>query len=128
MFPGHGEQLFNPLLVEPQPGVDFGCLISHAMEKPIQLRPIKESKINHLALEAGAQGGQVFRFALSRTADVVGNLSALQKIKNVRTAIHAIRLQGAFLLRKIKQGDVAERDVVEIEVATELQLHLDELA
>ena len=57
----------------------------------------------------------------------MGNAALFQKIENVRAAIHAARLQRAFLFREIEQRNVFERNVVEIEVAAKPQLDFHEL-
>src|SRR5262245_53728660 len=50
------------------------------------------------------------------------DLLLFQKIKNVRPAIHAVRLERTFLFAEIVECNVLERNVVKIEIAFEAEL------
>ena len=63
---------------------------------------------------------------LLRFADVIGDAAPLQKVENVRSLIHAARLERTSFLGEIEQRNVLERDVIEIEVAAKAQPRLDE--
>ena len=58
------------------------------MQEAIQLRPISKGKIDSLPLNLFGEAGEVFRLGFDRIADVIRNAANLQKIKDVRAAIH----------------------------------------
>src|SRR5690349_17560333 len=123
-----GRELFDPLLVPPKFGRHVRRLIANPVQQPVQFRQIDEGEIDPLGPNIGGHGPQIFRFALRGTAHVVRNRAQFQKVENVRPAIHATRLERAFLFREIEQRDVFERDVIEIEVSAKLELHPDKPA
>src|SRR5207245_9517257 len=61
-----------------------------------------------------------------RRADMIVDAPFLQIIKNVRTAVHAARLERTLLFREVVERNVFEGNVVKIEVAAEIELPLDE--
>ena len=114
--------LVNPLLVRRRRWRNFRRIIADAVQQSIEARPIRKAKSMCLAFDRAASASRVLLLARCRVADEIRNLSLLQKIKDVRPAIHAAGLERAFLLGEIEEGDVLERDVVEIEVTLEFKL------
>src|SRR4051812_10807331 len=100
--------------------------VSFLVEHAVEVRPINESKIDFGGVYVGDYRFEIVRFALGGVADVVRNSGALEEVEDIGAAIHATRLQRIFLFGEVEQRNVPERNVVEIEVATELQLGFDE--
>src|SRR5439155_2761254 len=48
------------------------------------------------------------------------------KVKDIRPAIHAARLERAFLFAEVEQRDVAERKIIQVEIAAEIEAGFDE--
>src|SRR5205809_161260 len=94
---GGGQQSLEPLLIDEQFGRHRRRLVSGHVQETVQLRPISKGKIDLLALNLFGEAGEVFRFGLNRIADVIRNAANLQKIKDVRSAIHAPGPERAFL-------------------------------
>jgi hypothetical protein len=74
-------------------------------------------------------GDEASRFCSSvrGIGDEVGDVRSDEEVEDVRPAVHALRLERALLLGEVEEVDVAEGDVVEVEVAAEVELHLHEL-
>src|ERR1035438_6672867 len=58
---------------------------------------------------------------------MVGDALLLQIIKDVWAGVHALGLQRVLFFREIKKGDVTEGDVVEVEIASKLQVLFQQL-
>src|SRR5581483_11220027 len=74
------------------------------------------------------QRRQVGALGILGSADVIANVSLLEKIENVRPAIHAAGFERTFLLGGIRKRTVKKRNVVQVEIAPEIQARLYELS
>src|SRR5476651_2263881 len=97
------------------------------MEHAVEIGPVKPRKIDRLALEIGEEGVEILPLGARGIAHMVGDTAVLEMIDNIRADVQAAGLQRVFFLRKIEQRDVFEGDVVEIEVAAEFQVDLEQL-
>src|SRR5262245_64863947 len=57
---------------------------------------------------------------------MIRDRASLQEIEDVVPPIHAPGTQRALLFRKIEQGDIPKRDVIEIKVAAKVERPLEE--
>src|SRR4030095_3275872 len=101
--------------------------IAHSMQQAVEVRPIEKSEVQPFRPYFRKQRFEIFRLAAAGIADVVIDVLHFQKVENIRTTIQAAGLEWVFLLAEIEQGNVPERNVVEIEVAAKFELGFHEL-
>src|SRR5712671_3024414 len=128
MFARDGHEAFDALLIESQFERDFHGLIADAVEQSIQIGPINKTEIDALLFDLCEERFEIVFLGSGGIADVIGNPMLQEEIKDVLTVIHSARKQRAFFLAEIEQRNVAERNVVEVEVAAKIQARLDQLA
>src|SRR5437016_1714812 len=127
MFPGDPEQLGQPLVIASEFDGHVRRLIAYLVEQTIQPRPVQKGKINALGLNVARERSQICLLTPLRRAHVIANVAFLEVIENVRPSIHAAGLERTFLLGKIVERNVSERNIVKVEITAKVQLSLDEL-
>jgi hypothetical protein len=96
------------------------------MEHSVKVGPIQKAKIYALTPDVREKRVQILPFADLWIAHMPGDPPLLHVVEYVGTLVQSSGLEGILLLREVEHRDVLERDVVEVEIAAELQVDLED--
>ena len=120
------QQWDDPVLVDSQAGAHLPRVTGPPAQESRESGPVHEGKVVIPGPEAGRQSVVGFLLGESRITHEAGGLLGGQEIEDFGTAIHAAGNQRTLLLGEIEEMDLAEGELVEIEVSPEADTYLEQ--